>query len=171
RRIQVRDCTLDQLHEHIQTAMGWENCHLHEFDIQGERYGDPQLLSEGVGDFVGIDSTKTRLSDILPAGTQPLGFRYTYDFGDGWDHDILYEGRPPCDPQVKYPVCLEGANACPPEDSGGVPGYENLLEALRDPKHEDHERLCEWVGDDFDPAAFDEKAATKAMQRGLPDWR
>lgn len=72
---------------------------------------------------------------------------------------------PPVDPKLKYPVCLEGERACPPEDCGGVWGYDDLLEAIRNPKHEEHESMLEWIGGRFDPAAFDAKEATKAMRR------
>src|SRR4029078_11754501 len=90
RRIQVEDCTLDKLHEHIQTAMGWTNSHLHQFQIGGKRYGDPLLLDES--DV--LDSTCTKIGDVLPQGGQPARFLYEYDFGDGWEHEILLEGRP-----------------------------------------------------------------------------
>ena len=78
---------------------------------------------------------------------------------------------PPVDPKLKYPVCLEGERACPPEDCGGVWGYDDLLEAIRNPKHEEHESMLEWIGGRCDPEDFDAKQATKAMNKGLPDWR
>jgi hypothetical protein len=171
RRIQVQDCTLDELHEHIQTAMGWTNSHLHQFHIKGERYGDPELLNDGFEDFACIDSTKTILSDILPKTGKRFSFAYEYDFGDGWQHEIVFEGCPKVDPKAKYPVCLEGERACPPEDCGGIWGYAEFLEAIGDKKHERHEELLEWIGGRFDPEAFDPDAATKNMRKGLPDWR
>ncbi len=134
RRIQVQDCTLDQLHEHIQTAMGWTNSHLHQFEIKGERYGDPDLLDDGFGDFHCFDLTATILSQILPKTKKRFSFKYEYDFGDGWKHEVLFEGRPPLEKYRKYPLCLEGEQACPPEDIGGVWGYADYLEALADPK-------------------------------------
>src|SRR5579871_2773011 len=85
RRIQVKDCTLDKLHEHIQTAMGWTNSHLHQFDIKGERYGDPELLDDGFADFECVDSTRTLLCEILPKTNKRFAFKYEYDFGDGWE--------------------------------------------------------------------------------------
>lgn len=170
RRIQVEDCTLDKLHEHIQTAMGWTNSHLHQFDIKGKRYGDPELLDDGFEDFECEDSTRTFLSDILPKTGKRFAFKYEYDFGDGWEHEILFEGNPPLDPKAKYPLCVEGERACPPEDCGGPWGYADYLAAIRDPKHEQHEELLEWRGP-FDPEAFDAKKATKEMRKGLPDWR
>jgi len=170
RRIQVQDCTLDKLHEHIQTAMGWTNSHLHQFDIKGERYGDPELLDDGFEDFECVDSTVTMVSDILPKTGKRLAFRYEYDFGDGWEHEVLYEGSPPLEKGKKYPLCLEGERACPPEDVGGVWGYAEYLEALADPKHERHDDFMEWSGP-FDPDDFDPKNATREMKKGLPDWR
>ena len=170
RRIQVEDCTLDKLHEHIQTAMGWTNSHLHQFEIFERRYGDPELLDDGFDDFECIDSTKTKLSDITPNAGKRFSFTYEYDFGDGWEHEILFEGSPKKEPGKKYPLCLEGARACPPEDVGGIYGFYEFLEALADPKHEQHDDFMEWGGD-FDPKDFDAVEATKAMKKGLPDWR
>ena len=171
RRIQVQDCTLDQLHEHIQTAMGWTNSHLHQFDIKGERYGDPELLGDGYDEFECVDSTKTLFSATLPKTGKRFAFKYEYDFGDGWEHELLFEGSPPLDPRAKYPLCLEGERACPPEDCGGVWGYADFLEAIRNPNHEEHESMLEWIGGRFDPEKFDAKQATKEMKKGLPDWR
>ena len=171
RRIQVKDCTLDKLHEHIQAAMGWTNSHLHHFEIKGERYGDPELIGDDFAEFDGVDSTKTKLSELIPEKTKRLAFRYEYDFGDGWEHKVQFEGRRPTDPKVKYPVCIEGERACPPEDCGGVWGYSDLLEAISNPKHQEHRRMLEWVGGSYDPEEFDPAVATKAMKKGLPDWR
>ncbi len=171
RRIQVRDCTLDKLHEHIQTAMGWTNSHLHQFEIKGQRYGDPELLEDGFEDFECVDSTTTMLSEILPTTSKRFAFKYEYDFGDGWEHEVMFEGGPPLDPKAKYPLCVEGELACPPEDCGGVWGYGDFLEAIRNPKHEEHESMLEWVGGSFDPEKFDPAHATKEMKQGLPDWR
>lgn len=170
RRIQVADCTLDKLHEHIQTAMGWTNSHLHQFEIKGKRYGDPELLDDDFEDFVCIDSTRTMLSKLLPKSGKRFAFTYEYDFGDDWQHEVLFEGSPSVDPKAKYPLCLEGERACPPEDCGGVWGYAEFLEARADPKHEQHEDFKEWHGS-FDPEKFDAKRATKRMKQGLPDWR
>lgn len=168
RRIQVEDCTLDQLHEHIQTAMGWLNCHLHQFEIDGERYGDPGLFD----DFKCKDSTKTLLSNILPKNGKRFSFRYSYDFGDDWRHEILFEGHPPVDPKKKYPLCVEGERACPPESCGGPFGYVDFLESIQDPEHEEHEITMEWVGGgEFKPEKFSAKDATRAMREGLPNWR
>ena len=171
RRIQVEDCTLDDLHEHIQSAMGWTNSHLHQFEISGERFGDPELLSEGIGDDDDFeDSTEVELGELMPKGNRAFRFAYEYDFGDGWEHDVIFEGRPQPVPGQRYPLCLEGALACPPEDVGGVGGYDDYLKAIADPKHEEHDELLEWNGP-FDPKKFDAKAATKAMRGGRRNRR
>lgn len=170
RRIQVKNCTLDKLHERIQTAMGWTNSHLHQFEIAGERYGDPYLLDDGFEDFHCIDSTVTKISDILPKSGKRFHFRYEYDFGDGWQHEVLFEGCLRVEKGQRYPICVEGERACPPEDIGGVWGYAEFLEALSDPEHEEHDDYTEWARN-FDPEAFDAVKATKRMQRGLPNWR
>jgi Plasmid pRiA4b ORF-3-like protein len=170
RRILVPDGTLDNLHEHIQTAMGWTNSHLHQFMIDGDRYGDPELLEDDL-EYAFIDSTKTRLSKLFAERPLPFRFQYEYDFGDSWEHAIEFEGTVPAQTGTKYPSCLEGKRACPPEDVGGVWGYEEFLKAIRDPKHEEHESYLEWVGGEFDPDAFDAVEATQRMREGLPNWR
>jgi hypothetical protein len=168
RRIHVKECTLDQLHEHIQTAMGWSNSHLHQFEIDGEPYGDPTLMED---DFEAMeDSTATRLRDIMPVDGSRFRFRYEYDFGDDWQHEILFEGCLPAEKGVRYPLCVEGERACPPEDVGGVGGYQEYVRAMANPKSKRHKEFLEWGGP-FDPEEFDAQAATKEMQKGLPDWR
>ena len=94
-----------------------------------------------------------------------------YDFGDGWEHQIEFEGATPAEPSKKYPCCIEGARACPPDDVGGVWGYAHFLEAIGSPKHEEHEMYLEWIGGEFDSEAFDITETTKAMRKGLPKWR
>jgi hypothetical protein len=171
RRIQTKDCTLDKLHEHIQTAMGWTNSHLHQFTVNGVRYGDPQLLQVEFEDETPVvNSLRTRLSKIVPADGKGFTFDYEYDFGDGWEHEVLFEGCLQAEKGIRYPLCVEGERACPPEDSGGPYGYPEYLEAMADPKHEEHESFMEWRGP-FDPEAFDTQAATKRMRKGLPNWR
>ena len=171
RRIQTSDCTLDKLHECIQTAMGWTNSHLHLFKIGGVIHGDPQLLYDSrEDDKPPVNSLRTKLSKIVPKDGKRFTIQYEYDFGDCWEHEILFEGFPPPEKNVRYPLCIEGERACPPEDVGGIPGYEEYLEAMVNPKHKRHKEFLGWRGP-FDPEKFDAKAATKQMQKGLPDWR
>lgn len=171
RRIQVKNCTLDRLHEHIQTAMGWTNSHLNQFKIGERRYGDPMLMEEDFEELNYEDSTSTKLSEVLPKSGRRFSFEYEYDFGDGWEHEVLFEGVLRAEPGKRYPLCLEGERACPPEDVGGVWGYVDFLEAIQNPQHEEHDQMLAWVGGKFDPEAFDPETATKRMRRGLPDWR
>ena len=170
RRIQVEDSTLDEFHERIQTAMGWTNSHLHQFTIHGRRYGDPDILDDGFGDFECVDSTVTKISELVPADGKRLRFLYEYDFGDGWEHEVLLERCLQAQQGERYPRCVDGERACPPEDIGGVWGYAEFVEAINDPQHEQHEEFVEWAGE-FDPEEFDASQATKAMRQGLPDWR
>jgi pRiA4b ORF-3-like protein len=171
RRIQVNDCSLDKLHEYIQTAMDWTNSHLHHFRIGKRLYGDPELMQENYEDMGYKDSTTTTISDILPKSGKRFRFEYEYDFGDSWYHDVQFEKEIKPEEGKKYPLCLEGERACPPEDVGGIWGYQDFVEAIADPNHEQHEELLGWIGGKFDPEAFDAKKATKAMKKGLPDWR
>jgi hypothetical protein len=171
RRIQVKDCTLDKLHEHIQTSMGWTNSHLHHFRIGEQLYGDPMLVEEDFEDMGYTDSTRTMLSDIIPKNSKRRRFLYEYDFGDGWEHEVLFEGCPKGEAGRQHPICLEGERACPPEDCGGVGSYADLLEVIGNKKHEEHEEMMEWLGGWFDPEEFDLATATKSMKKGLPDWR
>lgn len=170
RRIQVLDHTLDRLHEHLQIAMGWTNSHLHEFIIQGRRCGDPELLDDDIDPFSGLDSTTTLMSAVLPSDGSPLSFEYRYDFGDGWVHDVQFEGSPSPHPDLTYPQCLEGARACPPEDVGGVYGYADYLKAMADPSDERHQEMVNWRGQ-FNPELFHPRIVTHVLQEGMPDWR
>jgi len=168
RRIQVKNCTLDGLHEHIQMTMGWFNSHLHQFDVDGVRYCHPHLLQDEF-DFEAEDSTKTKLADIMPKDGKRFRFGYEYDFGDGWEHEILFEGCLQAEKGTRYPLCLEGARACPPEDIGGIWGYAEYLEAIANPKHERHDEFMEWGGE-FDPEEFDAAETTRMIRQGMPHY-
>jgi hypothetical protein len=171
RRIQVKDDTLDKLHEHIQMAMGWTNSHLHHFKIGERYYGDPLLMQENFEEFGYEDSTRTMLGQVLPKSGRRFRFEYEYDFGDSWWHEVLLEGCLRAEPGKRYPLCVEGERACPPEDVGGVWGYADFVGAIQNPEHEEHAGMLEWVGGRFDPEAFDPVKATREMRRGLPNWR
>jgi hypothetical protein len=100
----------------------------------------------------------------------PFTFRYVYDFGDNWEHEIKLEDRPVRDPQVQYPICLDGQRAKPPEDCGGVWGYQHLLEVLADPQHKEYREIDKCYGS-YDPEAFSATETTRFMREGLPDWQ
>lgn len=152
RRIEVPDCTLGELHEVLQVVMGWSDYHMHQFIARKEYYGplDPEDELWGMEKH---DEEQTPLSAVVATGRRTR-FIYEYDFGDSWRHEIVLEKTMKPEPGVKYPRCTGGRLACPPEDCGGVSGYTHLLDAIADPEHEHHEELLQWVGDDFDPAAF-----------------
>ncbi|HUB06277.1 MAG TPA: plasmid pRiA4b ORF-3 family protein [Myxococcales bacterium] len=147
RRVQVAtETSLPKLHEVVQRAMGWTNTHLHAFRIGNELYGppDPEMDTR--------DYRRIKLEDVAAERGR---FIYEYDFGDGWEHELLVEKVLAPEPGTKYPVCLAGKRAGPPEDCGGPYGYAELLRILRDPKHAEHEERKEWVGPHFAPEEFD----------------
>lgn len=152
RRLQVPgDITLATLHDVLQTAFAWSDYHMHAFETP---YG-----SFGVADAdLGHRPDKSVTLEQV-AGTPGTKITYTYDFGDDWEHVITVEKSLPREPSVTYPRCLAGRRAAPPEDCGGIYGYEELLEILADPAHPEHEERLDWLGLDetqaFDPAAFD----------------
>ncbi len=164
RRVQTKDCTLAKLHDIIQNSMGWYDMHLHVFRIGDEEYGLPdQWTDPGGWDEVEVgDSRKVKLSQLATRGIKK--FRYEYDMGDGWQHTIQFEKPVSEEPDVKYPRCVAGARACPPEDCGGPWGYGDIVEAMQNPKHERHGELLEWLGRPFDAEAFNSKIADQALR-------
>jgi Plasmid pRiA4b ORF-3-like protein len=149
RRVLLKDCALPKLHNIIQVCFGWGGFHLHAFDIGGEQFSEPD--PDGMMDCE--DEIKIKLSQVVDQGFKK--FSYTYDFGDNWDHLIEIEKTLPAEAGLKYPLCVAGKRACPPEDCGGLSGYGNFLQAVANPKHPEHENMVEWIGEDFDPEAFD----------------
>ena len=151
--------TLPRLHGVLQAVMGWSNCHLHQFRFGDACYGptDPDWPSEM------IEERGQRLGKLLhEAGGS---FLYEYDFGDGWTHGVELAEDVDVAALAGLPTCIDGANACPPEDCGGSWGYEEFLAAIGDPKHEDHESLMEWIGGEFDPGAFDLEEVNAALRQ------
>jgi hypothetical protein len=151
RRVLVlNNISLSKLDDIIQTVTGWEGGHLHIFDINGENYGvsDPDFDYDKV-----LDERKYKLNRF--DFREKDKFTYEYDFGDSWEHVITVEKILPIDSKEKYPICLEGKMACPPEDCGGLWGYYNMLDSIKDNEHPENESNTEWLGKDFDPAHFD----------------
>lgn len=152
--------TLAQLHDIIQIAMGWEGYHLHQFIIGRTYYEEPD---PDYGSWMEMrDEHKVTLRQIAPG--EGMKFRYEYDFGDSWMHQILVEKILPSEPGKVYPVCIKGKRACPPEDVGGIWGYYNFLEAIQDPEHPEHGDYLKWIGGKFDPEAFDLEKVNRALQ-------
>ncbi len=154
--------TLADLHEVIQAVMPWDDAHLYLFQQGRTRFSEPDPSGSDIGD---ADSNETFLSEVLSAPKQKL--TYLYDFGDSWQHAIELEKILPYDPDQLYPQCIAGKRACPPEDCGGPWGYATMLEALKDPKHPEHELYVDWMDEDFDPEEFDVEEANEFLSMGL----
>jgi hypothetical protein len=127
--------TLSDLHLAIQATMGWENDHLHAFDINGEQYGDSSTMDDVANE------RRLTLNTLTKNGV--TRFTYTYDFGDDWEHDILIEKTPPAHTAKALPACIGGKRNCPPEDCGGPWGYAELVPILADPANPQHEERQE----------------------------
>ncbi|HET7340396.1 MAG TPA: plasmid pRiA4b ORF-3 family protein [Methylomirabilota bacterium] len=160
RRIEVPGTTfLGQLHNVIQKVMGWRNAHLHEFVAQGVRYGVPDPDEPH---YKVEPDWRVQLRTIAPAAG--LSFEYVYDLGDNWIHDVLVEQIDTPAKPLRYPICLGGERSCPPEDCGGVGGYERMLDVLADPDDPEHDDMRRWVGRRFDPQAFDLAAVNRKLR-------
>lgn len=163
RRIQVPDTyTFWGLHVAIQDAMGWLDCHLHAFRLRpkyNRKTIEIGIPNEAWDDVETLPGWETKLSMYLHEPGQWM--EYEYDFGDGWVHDVLFEGLLVKEKGAKYPKCLGGQRACPPEDCGSVPGYYELLDILQDPEHEEYEETISWLKGHlknyypYDPEAFE----------------
>lgn len=187
------NATLGYLHQVIQIAMGWTDSHLHQFILEDKSRGIPdpkalaKLLREGrheewlaaqrstrvfapkvapFGDSLemdGEDEAGVALADVCPKVKDRL--MYEYDFGDSWEHTIEVQKIEPPRRGVKYPICLAGKRACPPEDCGGIWGYYRLLDVVNDPDHEEHADLSEWLGEGFDPDEFNIDEANQQLAK------
>jgi len=155
RRVLVPETyTFWDLHVAIQDVMEWSDCHLHQFRII-----DPRISAKV---DIGIPDEEDDYYEILPGWKQKIAdyfspynktAYYIYDFGNNWEHSILFEKILPREDGLLYPVCIDGQRACPPEDCGGPTGYEEFLEIIMDPRHERYEEMLEWAGD-FEPEYF-----------------
>lgn len=141
--------TLKALHDVIQAAMPFDDYHLFEFRADGKRYAIPDPEWDSLRDRT-YSAKTTRLGALVDRGITQLA--YTYDFGDDWRHTITIEAIADADPAVEYPHYIDGAGRAPPEDVGGIPGFELFLDAITNSKHEQHRELKRWHGRPFDPA-------------------
>ena len=157
RRVQVPGTlSLAAFHDMIQRVFGWTDSHLHQFVVAGRTFGQPDDFDEAVEDESGVT-----LAQAL--GTQNKRFLYVYDFGDNWEHDVAVEKIVAGNSGSERPLCLGGKRHRPPEDCGGPPGYQNFLEAIRSPAHEEHDAMLELVGGSFDAETFDLAAVNRAL--------
>jgi hypothetical protein len=148
-----------KLHDMFQAAMGWTNSHLHSFTIGEHLYG---MQFDDYPDEE-LDEQEYTVVEALRGDIRR--FTYDYDFGDGWEHEVVVEDSTWSPLTLKHAVCVDGQNACPPEDVGGAGGYALFLDALADPTHEEHDSFLAWVGYRFNPTAFELAAANAALQR------
>ncbi|MCA9084314.1 MAG: SEC-C domain-containing protein [Planctomycetaceae bacterium] len=164
RRIEVPDLDFADLHLVVQRAMGWEDCHLHEFIVGRRRFSPPNEYADAWGDGP-EDSEDISVSDVAKTRKRKnVSFKYIYDFGDSWAHAITIETTGEPDPAAIYPRCLDGAGKCPPEDCGGIWGYSELLDAISEPSGSEVQERLEWFGGEFDPMEFDVTECTSAMR-------
>lgn len=166
RRLLIRsDLPLYDFHLAIQIAMGWDNSHLHQF-IKEKKFYSERLKDDWTwDDRHNIDYDGMIISDLLLKEKDKI--EYEYDFGDGWVHEIKLEKILPSDDTMKSPVCTDGALASPPEDCGGIWGYAQMLEIMKDPGHEQYEETLEWIGETFNPEFFDIITANKLLAKHL----
>jgi hypothetical protein len=150
--------TMSGLHDLLQLAMGWKDCHSHDFQLGGRSYGAIHLEQVGPDN---LNERKVRLHQVFPRIRAKVV--YTYDFGDCWRHAVILERCLQADPNMSYPACTGGAGACPPEDCGGVGGFYSLLRTLRNPQHELYKQLLEWVGGNYDPEVFSIEAVNRVL--------
>lgn len=158
RRILVdRDMTLCNLHRTLQTVMGWENSHLHQFVLPKQGSRNPR---HGSGTKI-VNESRARVGDVIAtAGARLL---YEYDFGDGWQHELLLEEVLLGDESFQQ-MCVAGERCCPPEDCGGPQGFAEMLAALRDANHPSHAEVYEWLGD-FHPESFSADEINRRLRR------
>jgi len=157
RIVLLDDMSLGRLHWVIQVAMGWQFEHAHSFLIDDTRYEE-----KGFGYSEAEDESDVTLAEVITREKQK--FVYTYDFGDDWEHKIVAEKFLPLLPSNKFPACIDGARACPPEDCGGPYGYLNFLDAQTTKTPTETQMVFrEWYDGKFDPEHFDMDAVNKRL--------
>ena len=150
--------TLFELHIYMQIVLGWKSYHLYRFNKGGVEFGDPRLWEE---DPI-IDDRRIALEMVLKKTGDSM--QYEYDLGDGWMHTIkLEEINRDEERAFRKAVCLDGENAAPPEDVGGVHGFREFREAIADPDHPEYKSYRQWAGWRYDPGSFDLKKANKGL--------
>lgn len=169
RKLQVRgDVNLHDLHQTLQVVMGWGNYHHYQFIIEGVRYGEPNPADSALK-----PAREVTLNQLV--GLAGSKFIYLYDPADDWQHVVKVEKIFLPEPGTYYPVCLAGKRACPPEESGGIWEYTNLLEVLENPRHPEYRELVDQFGLEFDPEDFDVARVNRALRSIwlaslLPAW-
>lgn len=157
RRVQVpANYTFWDLHVAIQDAMGWDDCHLHQFEIKNPETGFKEHIgipNDGF-DFMAqpLAGWESDLQEYFVDAN--VAGQYEYDFGDGWVHKVVLEKIVEVQSDKKYPICLDGERACPPEDCGGFPGYERIVEIIKNPHDEEFDETMAWLGGEYDPEVF-----------------
>jgi hypothetical protein len=162
RRLFVQnDTLLSDFHKIIQTVMGWTNSHLHQFIKNNTFYTRKWKDDDFWDDLNNVDYKNFKISDLLKQeGEQII---YEYDFGDGWQHNIILENILLSEDETQYPICIDGKMNCPPEDCGGIWGYSNILKLLNQPDNPEHENIIDWLGEEFDPEFFDKDEVNRRL--------
>ena len=158
-----RDISFYKLHHSIQLAMDWTNSHLFEFKMEGYRVGEIFTDFDEMDEADIIDAKKTKLTDLINNENESLN--YTYDFGDSWDHTIIFEKIVMLEDDHQMPFCIAGALKCPPEDCGGIPGFYNFLNILSDKHHEEYKETKIWAGGKFNVNEFDLLKINKQLKK------
>ena len=161
RRIKIDAATdLETFHYILQDVMGWTNSHLFEFTTSDKKRFS--IVNDEFEDYEDTtEASEVTLQQVLKRKGSKL--TYIYDFGDWWEHQILLEEQTN-GPELEIPICITGKKACPPEDCGGLWGYYDMLEVIKDKKHVEHKEMLEWLGSDFDPDHFDKNEVNGLLE-------
>ena len=167
-----KDTTFFELHHIFQIVMGWKNYHLFEFNVEGYRIAEiaEEEKASGYGDDQLLNSRTVTLKDLI---TKKDTFKYSYDFGDNWQHLIKVEDFLEKDNNLKYPICIDGQMNCPPEDCGGIGSFYASLEILKDKKHPEYKETAQWFGKSYNLEIFDKEKANlqlKKLAKYIANW-